>query len=239
MIATPNQLGIGIYTPAEAAFYARVSPRMIARWLFGDSAGNPVIERQLRESDERVVTFLDLIQTLAIREVRLRHRIPLQRIRDAIDKAREKYGLEYPLAHRHRIFLFSDQQGTGHGDILIRLDEGGGDESFVQLTGRGHGNLVLKPIVEMFLDDLSFDPETHLATEYRPMTEGAARIVLNPHRRFGEPIVEPGGYTAATLWHATNTEGSIEDAASAYGVSKAEVELANKYYDMLQSSKAA
>lgn len=241
MFAIANKLGIGIYTPAEAAFYARVTRGVMTRWVFGDAKGKPVIERQLQDSKEKVVTFLDFVQTLAVREVRNRSGLSLQRIRQGVDEARNRYGIEYPLARRHTIYLFSDQKGEGHGYILIRIsgDDSEGEDRFIQLTGRGKGNLMMRPVVEMFLQDLQFDPETGLANLYSPMNDGGASIVLNPHRRFGEPIVDPGGYTAETLWHATNTEGGIEAAAEAYGVTIGEVKLANRYFDMLLPDRAA
>jgi uncharacterized protein (DUF433 family) len=240
MITLANKLGIGIYTPAEAAFYARVSRRLMTRWVFGDDGGKPVIERQLGDASEKIVTFLDFVQTLAIREVRNRHGLPLQRIRQGVEAARERYGIKYPLACRHTIYLFGDQKGEGHGEMVIRIDDTEGiEQQYVQLTGRNRHNLLIRPVVEMFLHDLQFDPETGLASTYSPMSSEGASIVLNPHRRFGEPIVEPGGYTVETLWHATNAEGGIEAAAETFGVPIGEVRLANKYFDSLLSDRVA
>jgi uncharacterized protein (DUF433 family) len=239
MFAIADKLGIGVYSPAEAAFYARVSRQLMTRWVFGNSKGKPVIERQLRDSSEKVVTFLDFIQTLAVRDVRNRHGISLPKIRQGVDAARKRYSIEYPLACQHTIYLFSDQRGEGHGEIVIRLpgEQAGVEDQLVQLTGQDRGNLMFVPVVEMFLDDLQFDPDTGLASVYSPLKDGDASIVLNPRRRFGEPIVEPGGYTVETLWHATNTEGGVKEAAEAYGVTTAEVKLANKYYDTLLPNK--
>ena len=193
-----DNLGLGIYSPAEAAFYARVAQRMMTRWVFGDSKGKPVIERQIPDSSEKIITFLDFIQTLAVREVRIRHKLPLQKIRLGVDEARKRYGIKYPLACQHTIYLFSDQKGEGHGDIVIRHPDDNGlvEERYVQLTGKGRGNLMMRPVVEMFLQDLQFDPQTRLATQYSPMRCNGATVVLNPHRRFGEPIIEPGGTPA-------------------------------------------
>ena len=233
MFTIADKLGTGIYSPSEAAFYARVSRRMMTRWVFGEGSGKPVIDRQFGDSSEKVVTFVDLIQTLAIREVRNRHKIPLQKIRQAVDEARRHYGVDYPLACRHTIYLFSDRKGEGHGNIVIRRPD---DDEYVQLTGRDRGALLMRPVVEMFLQDLRYDPETGLASVYCPMTGEGASIKLDPRRRFGEPIVDPGGYTAETLWDATNTEGGIEAAAEAFGISVGEVTLANRYYDLLLSS---
>ncbi len=242
MFAIADKIGVGVYSPAEAAFYARVSSRMISRWVFGDASAKPVIERELRDSSEKVVTFLDFVQTLAIREVRNRHGIPLQRIRQGVDEARQRYGIEYPLACRHMIFLFSDQKGKGNGQIVIKQpgDKDPVEDRYIKLTGKDQGNLLIGPVVEMFLDDLQFDPKTGLAKRYCPMTSpGGASIVLDPRRQFGEPIVDPGGYTAETLWDATNTEGGIEAAAEAYGVTADEVRLANQYFDILLQDRAA
>jgi uncharacterized protein (DUF433 family) len=91
----------------------------------------------------------------------------------------------------------------------------------------------------MFLKDLQFDPDTRFATEYNPMSDDKAKVVLNPRIRFGEPVIMPGGYTADTLWHATNVEGGIEEAAEAYGVTASEVTLANKYFDTLLAGRVA
>jgi hypothetical protein len=241
MFAIADKIGVGVYSVAEAAFYARVSTQTMNRWVFGDSRGDPVIERQLSTPSEKAVTFLDFIQTLAVREIRNRHRLSLQKIRQGVDAARERYSIEYPLACNHSIYLFSDQRGEGHGEIVIRLpsEKVGVAEQCVQLTGKAKGNLMIIQVVEMFLKNIQFDPKTGLASEYSPLSDEGASITLNPHRRFGEPIVNPGGYTAETLWHATNTEGGIEAAAEAYGVSADEVRLANKYYDMLMPSRVA
>lgn len=235
-----TSLGVGIYTPAEAAFYAKVSTQVMTRWVLGDKHGRPVIERQFRDSDEKVVTFLDLIQALAVREVRQRYQVPLQRIRDGVDEAITRYGIEFPLAKSHRIFLFGDPGTPKHQQLVIRLE---GDEAempeYIQLTGHHKGNRMIGPVVETFLSHLDFDQDTRLATRYRPMREGEASVVLDPGLRFGEPLVMPGGYTAEALWQATSVEGSFENAASACGVSLEEVELANKYFETLLPLRAA
>ncbi len=236
-----DSLGLGIYTPSEAAFYARVSPKVMHRWVFGDKDGQPVIKRQYCSPADDVVTFLDFIQTLAVREVRNRHGLSLQKIRKGIDAARERYGIEYPLAKRHTIYLFSDQHGGGHGEMVIKLpdDKDPIKNDYVQLTGKDEKNYLMVRVVEMFLDDLEFDPGTGLASLYEPITHKGAKIVLDPRRLFGEPVVEPGGYTARTLWNATNTEGGIEEAAEAYGVGREEVEVANIFYDNLMRRRIA
>lgn len=78
-----NTLGNGLFTVAEAALYARVSPQMMARWLFGNRKGQSVLHPQFR-AESRFVSFLDLVQTLAIREIRIQRKVPLPKFRQAI-----------------------------------------------------------------------------------------------------------------------------------------------------------
>ncbi|MEZ6069441.1 MAG: hypothetical protein R3C10_04020 [Pirellulales bacterium] len=102
MIATAKDLiGKGIYSTTEAALYARVRRDTLRRWLFGGSSQKPVISRQVESpADNKVVTFLDFVQAMAIRAIRVQHDVPLQTIRKAHDRAVRDYGLEYPLPDR-------------------------------------------------------------------------------------------------------------------------------------------
>jgi uncharacterized protein (DUF433 family) len=239
MVATAHTLGIGLYSPEEAAFYARVQPRLLNRWLFAQEGENVVEPQIIPSNGEKTVTFLDLIQALAIRAIRNQYKIPLQKIREAVINARQKWGVEYPFAMKHTTCLFSDKQKAGHGEILIRLPghDDLTDERLVQLSGKKSGNLVMHQIVEVYLDELSFDAEG-LATEWRPLQWRQDSVLLNPHRRFGEPLIESCGHTAQTLWEASEAEGGIKNAARAYGVSEDAVRLACKYYDHLRSNAA-
>jgi uncharacterized protein (DUF433 family) len=121
------------------------------------------------------------------------------------------------------------------GELVIRLTDDKKDK-FVQLTGRASSNLLMKEIAEPFLADLHFDPESGLASEYTAWKEVSQSVVLNPERRFGEPIVMPCGYTAQTLFDAIKSEGSIAAAADAYGVTPEDVSIAYSYIDHLMTT---
>jgi len=242
MIAAKDTLGIGIYTPEEAAFYARVPTRTLNRWIFGDSQGAPVVRPQFENQtkDDRIVTFLDLVQALAIHSIRSVHKIPLGKIRTAVDLARQRYNVQYPFAMKHTTFLFSDGMKEGHGEIVL-CREGDTDhpEKYIQISGKERGNYLMNKVVELYLDDLYFDPETGFATKYRPWSAYGRHILLDPKRRFGEPIVEECGYTVETLQQAAVSEGSIESAAETYGVAVEDVKIAFSYWDHLSTQNAS
>jgi hypothetical protein len=39
VMVAKKYLGLGMYTPAEAAMYARVSTQLMSRWIHGSAAG--------------------------------------------------------------------------------------------------------------------------------------------------------------------------------------------------------
>ena len=113
-------------------------------------------------------------------------------------------------------------------DIALKIDG-----RYILASGQDRRNLLMQKVAEPYLKDLSFDRDTGLASSYIAWSRGGKKIVMNPHRRFGEPIVESCGYAASTLWEACEIEGSVQAAAEVYGVENTEVELACKYHNFL------
>jgi len=218
-------LGIGMYSPSEAAMYAHISTRMMSRWVHGDKGGAAAIRAQVQDDKEKTITFLDFVQTLAIRAIREQKDVPLQKIRQAIDTAATK-GVKYPFARKHTTYWF---------DNNIHIDVP--DLGLIQSSGKGRGQLALRPIVEVYLEDLAFDAEG-LANRYTPYQNLNIKIVMRPDYLFGEPVVESCGHTAWTLWQACLAEGSVEAAAKAYDVSENEVRVAFKYIDSIRPATA-
>lgn len=241
--AQPRLLGIGIYSPDEAAMYARVTTRTMQRWVFGDQSGSAVIHSQLAKTgdEEKLVTFLDFVQVMAVRQVRLVEKsFPLQKIRKACETATKKYGLDYPLAAKeHRIYLFGPKDKPAACEMVILVGQDDNDKDrYVQLTGTGAGNLVMADIAEPFMSQLRFG-DSPFAEEYVAWARDDRQIVMNPHHRLGEPYLPSCGYTALGLWDAYKAEGGVENAAHAYGVDKEDVELVCEYFDYLIGRDAA
>jgi uncharacterized protein (DUF433 family) len=228
--AASNFLGLGMYTPAEAAMYARITTRTMARWVHGDKTGAAAIRPQAAGDAGRTVTFLDFVQSLAIRAILSRRepegRVSLQKIRQAVESA-AAHGVEYPFARQHATYLFDDQ---------IHIDVPG--SGLYQASGRGRGQQVARPIVEEYLADLTFDP-TGLADQYVADESRDVRIVMRPAYHFGEPFVESCGVTAWTLWESVHSEGGVEQAARAHGVTPDEVRVAYRYIDSIRPASAA
>jgi uncharacterized protein (DUF433 family) len=225
-IASQNIFVEGLYTIDQAARLARLTPQTLRRWFDGSDERKPAAIRSFPKNDAGVVGFVDLIQALAIRAIRKERKLSLQKIRETIIMARE-HGIDYPFARSHQTFLFAD-------DVVIMLP----DERLIQVTGKYKRQHLIKPVVELYLDDLCFNAETGLASEYTPLKDGDMFISIKPTVKYGSPVVMPIGLTAGSLINAVDSEGSIKDAASAYGIDISYVKLALRYDDMLAGTAA-
>jgi uncharacterized protein (DUF433 family) len=244
MIRMADLLGIGIYTPSEAALYARVTTGLMNRWVFGNRQGESVIVPQIGATEDKDVSFLDFVQTLAIRRIRKEHPgVSLQSIRDAYFRARDEFKTPYPFAlDSTRIGLFGPPDEPKKQVIWLCVGENEeGAKKYFQLTGKKHHNQMIGEVVRSYAYRLVFDETTKLATKYLAyptVKEATEYIVMDPQVRFGEPFFESCGYTARTLFDAYVSEGSPARAAKVYGVTTEQVELAMEFFDYLSPAAA-
>lgn len=217
----------GLYTVEQAAHLARLSPRSLRRWLDGEGDKEAALIRRIPKNDGGILGFVDLIQALAIRAIRQSGTLSLQKIRQTITEA-AKAGIDFPFAHKHQTFRFGDE-------VVIKISD-----SLIGLTGEYRQQHLMKPILEVYLYDLTFDTLSGLATEWTPLkdSDSDAKIVINPKFQYGAPVVMPRGYTVGALVDAVENEGSAEAAADIFEIPLADVKLALRYEDMLIGTAA-
>jgi uncharacterized protein (DUF433 family) len=231
-------LGIGLYSPPEAARYARVSAWKFSNWVFSD---NPVFEPQLGRED-RIATFLDFVQSISVRQIRLAALIPLQRIRAAYRVAQQEYGIQYPFAVKHGIFVFGDLKRPEKCNIGIYIPaESNHDQTefirkkAIQLTGKNKGNQLLCHVIEGFSKNLVYRGPEGTADEYVAYEGHGHRILMDPDVRFGKPYLEGLGYEADTLADAYRVEGGYLRAARLYDVDDGAVRAAVDFNRLLNT----
>ena len=217
----------GLYTLDQAAWMARVTPRLLRSWLDGEGTREPAVIRQLPKNDASLLSFIDFVQAMAIRAIRTRDKNPvsLQKIRATIEEAR-KLDIEYPFARRHLTYLFRD-------DVVIRLPSD--REVIIQVTGKYRQHQLIKEAVELYMKDLVFDDVTGLAKRYTPLRDPITgrEVIIDPKVQYGAPVAMPSGYTASALISARYSEGSVEGAAEAMEVDVADIDIALRYNDIL------
>src|SRR5207244_9887968 len=102
-------LGVGLYTPQEAALLLRIPPSTLRRWLEGYSFPierlarshkpaliAPALPRR-RDGSTLTLTFLDLVQLRVVKALRDAD-IALQRIRAAAEGAVDLFATSHPFA---------------------------------------------------------------------------------------------------------------------------------------------
>jgi uncharacterized protein (DUF433 family) len=228
VMTAENLLGVGLYTIEQAALYAGVPVQTMGRWIYGTARGESVLRPQLGpRNGENFVTFLDFIQSIHIRQIRSDYKVPLKKIREAIDVAENTYHVSYPFAREHTTYLY----GT---EVIIKLN----DEEFAQISGKERRHRLIHQIVRLHMKDLAFDADG-LASSYKAWRYGQIDVWMDPAIRFGEPLIRSCGYSARSLWEAAKTEGGFEPAAAAYGIKPEEVEVGYRYYSHLLINRAA
>jgi uncharacterized protein (DUF433 family) len=213
-----STVGLGVYTLQEASLYAQISSRKLSRWVFGSGQHSPVFDSQLYA--DRLVSFYDMVQAMAVDRARAKG-IPLRKVRLAIERAQADYNIPLPLAYRH--ILYFDRE------LHIQLD----GQRIVELSGPVRGQTMMEKIMEPFMELLCFD-EKGLAQTYMPFEKYGRRIILNPKRQFGQPIVEGVGYRADILANVCRIEGP-EAVMEEFNVESDDVNIAVDYMNSLKA----
>jgi uncharacterized protein (DUF433 family) len=214
--------GIGVYSIPEAAQYAKMKQATLRTWFYGTKQREALRGAEIESPDLKAITFLEFVEAVAIRSLRVDYQVPLQTIRQAINNASDKYGIRHPFAHRdHKTVLIGR-------DLYIFLPEDATNP--VQISGKAVGQKSFRTCIEAYMKELDFD-ESGLARLYRAYSFGGEDIVMNPTIHFGEPIVKAHGYTAETLYRAAIAEGGIAQAARLYEVPENAVEAAYRYFN--------
>jgi uncharacterized protein (DUF433 family) len=193
------------YTVAEAARWARTTPTTARRWVAGyahkGSMGLPSWSPPLtgKAADQPYLTFEDLIEIAAVSAAR-ESRMPLQRIRQAIDFAVVELKIARPLLSER---LLTD------GRALYIL-EAKSSPQYVNLNR--FGQLAWKPIEDV-LKTIEYD--NGVAARWWPRGKGI-EILVDPEVNFGRPVLAPLGVRTETLVDRFDAGDDIDDLAEEY-----------------------
>ncbi len=228
---TESLLGIGIYSVPEAARLTRIPADSIRRWLWGyrsrsksgaTSERRPLWTSQVPTIDDaRALGFRDLVEIQFVSHFKERG-ISLQSIRKTIGRATELVESSYPLS--------STKFKTDGKRILAEiLDEHERKLVFDLYSGQ---------YLLQFMHDHLYDALEYSAFEellrWWPLGR-ARRVLVDPHRSFGQPI-SPEGVPTSVLAGALRAERSLEDVAYWYKVDPASVRDADDYERALRAA---
>ena len=218
-------VGLGVYSVPEAARLTGVSASRIRRWLQGSHTSPPLWRRQIASEDSLILSFRDLLEVRFIDAFR-RHGVSWKSIRVAAECAAEIVHDSYPFSTR--------RFKTDGRSIFAEILQETGDESLLDLV---KSQYEFKSIVEPFLfEGLEFSALGIEPVRWWPLGMNR-RVVIDPERSFGQPVVEPESVPTAVLARAFKAEGSIQAVARWYRVDPKSVEDAVEFEG--QHAKAA
>ncbi len=166
-----------IYTIAESAHLAHVTPITVRRWLYGYQTDTRDVLPMFGEQEKKpLVSFLELVGILVASGFR-QNKIPPERIRMAHDFAKQEWGIEYPFAS-----LKLEPLG---GHILHRFDEEKPGASLATFDTKLQQWTLPGFVVEKIK---KIDYELELAARWYPIGKNVP-IVVDPRISAGLPTI--------------------------------------------------
>ena len=216
----PELLGRGIYSPATAASLAGITSGKVRRWVQGyrfvyqthagirSGSSPPVIRTDLPAIDRsEALSFVELIEVLVVGAL-LRRGVALRTIRRAAKRAARMLGTSHPFAYQRfktdgkGIFVDLAKQSAEFQHLLIEL--AGGQYAFPQILNR-------------YLEEIEFDPETLMAVRWWPL--GKKRpVVLDPGVAFGEPVIAGTRIPVSVITYALRAGETEKNLCHWYGL---------------------
>lgn len=199
-----DQYNIPMYFPSEVARLVDISKYRVHRWLEGYEYDyeskrrrqDPVIQKAWQDKDyPHYASFFDLVDLLFVKRF-LDYGISLQKLRKALDEAKDILGTE----HFARQSFFTD------GRNICLLVKEKGDAILELLSG---GQWVISNLIKQLAHQIDFDESTEFARRWFPI-EGNRLVVLDPLVSFGRPIIAKKSITTENIFDLFIAEGEAD-----------------------------
>lgn len=215
-----NFVGVGIYSPAEAARLTQVPAGKIARWLRGHTIGETRYEALWTPeldlgADGLFLGFRDLME-VRVAAAFIDRGLSSQRVRRAIELARELVGESHPLS--------TTRFRTDGASVFLQMAQEDGQTKLINLFT---GQYNFREIVERSLKNIDFDDGT-TPSRWWPLGKSRA-IVVDPEIAFGQPIDSKTAVPVDALVAAVEAEGSVSAAARIWDVPISSINRAMRF----------
>ncbi len=215
-------VGLGIYRVSEAAHLSAVPARRIRRWLKGyefQSHGSRRWSPKVVKGDfaglagTEALSFRDLIEIRFVDAFR-GYGVSWPALRLAAKRAQELFDTTHP---------FSTQAFRTDGrTVLVEITKSGelhGETKFLDLC---RNQFAIREVLAPYLyKGLEFSADDTVI-RWWPMNR-TRRIVIDPARSFGQPIVNAGGIPTAVIIRAFRAEDSIPRVAAWFEIEERDV----------------
>lgn len=235
------QLGLGIYTRAEAARLLNMTPSRLRRWVNGYTywlpapgfskakrRRPPVINTDLPIIDDTVaLSFLELMELRMVKAILDSGPISLQHLRAAAEVARGRFGTDHPFAS---LRVFTD------GKAIFSAVSDDDAPDVVRWSQRDIDQVIAGPIYEQFLKEIDYETvgKQKLASRWWPMGR-LYPIMLDPRVSFGAPVIAGTAVRTSVLARMAKHHAA-KSAAVAFEVQLEQAEAAVEFERMLAAA---
>ena len=188
-----------LYSSTEVGRYARVQPAMVRSWTRGNNGRAVVVPAA--KNNVAPLSFINLVEFHVLVALRRTHRLPMQKIRAALEWAKGAYVTEHPLA-----------------ELDLETD---GSELFVHELGlsvnASRRGRALPEVLSDYLRRIERDPQ-HIPIRFYPLPYETSPkvIVVNPAVAYGRPVIEGTRIMTLTVFERYSGGESLRDIASDY-----------------------
>ena len=210
-----------MYSFAEAAHLANVSPTTVKNWLFGYTVRGLEVPPLVPSGNGAMVSFLQMIEIMVagrFRKSGLGKSLSFSKVRAAYVNAQNEFGIEYPFAHMRL-------EAIG-GHIVHFLRENGSATSYQALDAPEQWTL--PGLMRETIDQIEYDHE--LAARWFPVGK-TVPIVVDPRISTGLPVIKGRGVTVQAIRRRFKSGLRIDFIARDFDMDRDLVETALQYWD--------
>lgn len=193
------------------------------RWINGYERAGKLYDPILRVTPHETpwVTWGEFVETRMLAEYRDLKKVPIPRLRAAIDELRRQFDIPYPLAylrpylsvHERDLTLTGDEVGLSDREVVVRTGQ--------QLLGDARW------LANQSALDRDENGEAIIAEI--PADRNFPEIVINPLRYSGQPTFRGRRVSPVTIAGMANSGEAHDVLASEYGLSLQQVQQAIDY----------
>lgn len=191
-------VGCGLYTLSQAARLLRVPQNSLRYWMKPHDKLTPIVPNEIANSN--ILTFPQLMEFHFVKMF-LDAGVSFQAIRKASKSAAAKFHVQYPFTVKR-----FDTDGR---TIFATLQKDEKSAPIVEDLQRGQ--LVFQKIIRPFFKKLDYGTVNDIQ-RFWPMQK-RGRVVLDPLRKFGQPIDSESGVPTEALFRAVSA-GDGQDVKS-------------------------